>query len=97
MLSLHDVDHALTGAGLRHPAFRLVRDGEAIVPADYTRPARTGVARIDDLIDPGRVLDLFAGGATVVLQSLQRWWSPPPASAATSSWRWATPPRPMRT
>ncbi|HET6773914.1 MAG TPA: cupin domain-containing protein [Acidimicrobiales bacterium] len=76
MLSLCDVDHALTGAGLRHPAFRLVRDGEVIAPADYTRPARTGAARIDDLIDPGRVLDLFAGGATVVLQSLQRWWEP---------------------
>jgi hypothetical protein len=76
VLSLHDVDHALTGAGLRHPAFRLVRDGEAIAPADYTRPARTGAARIDDLIDPGRVLDLFASGATVVLQSLQRWWEP---------------------
>ena len=76
MLSLDDVDHALTGSGLRHPAFRLVRDGEALAPADYTRTARTGAARLDDLIDPGRVLDLFAGGATVVLQSLQRWWEP---------------------
>lgn len=76
MLSLADVDRALTGAGLRHPAFRLVRDGEALPPSLYTRRARTGAARIDDLIDPGRVLDHFAGGATVVLQGLQRWRAP---------------------
>jgi hypothetical protein len=76
VLSLADVDRALTGAGLRHPAFRLVRDGEALPPSLYTRRARTGAARIDDLIDPGRVLDHFAGGATVVLQGLQRWWAP---------------------
>jgi cupin superfamily protein len=61
---------------LRRPAFRLVRDGDVIPPSDYTRTARTGGTRIDDLIDPGRVIDLFAGGATVVLQSLQRWWLP---------------------
>jgi hypothetical protein len=78
VLSLADVDHALTGTGLRRPAFRLVRDGDVLPPSDYTRTARTGGSRIDDLIDPGRVLDLFAGGATIVLQSLQRWW--PPAS-----------------
>jgi hypothetical protein len=76
VLSLADVDRTVTGTGLRRPAFRLVRDGDVIPPADYTRTARTGGSRIDDLIDPGRVLDLFAGGATVVLQSLQRWWLP---------------------
>src|ERR671919_1598216 len=76
LLSLDDVDRALTGSGLRQPAFRLVRDGEPIDPSSYTRPARTGNRRFSDLIDPGRVLDLFAGGATVVLQSLHRWWPP---------------------
>lgn len=76
MLSLADTDRALTGAGLRHPAFRLVRDGEALPPSLYTRRARTGAVRVDDLIDPGRVLDHFAAGATVVLQGLQRWWAP---------------------
>jgi JmjC domain len=56
-----------------------VRDGEVLPPSSYTRGARTGSAHIDDLIDPGRVLDLFADGCTVVLQGLQRWW--PPAAA----------------
>jgi hypothetical protein len=76
VLSLADVDRALTGAGLRRPAFRLVRDGDVLPPSAYTRSARTGASRIDDLIDTGRVLDLFASGATVVLQGLQRWWAP---------------------
>jgi ribosomal protein L16 Arg81 hydroxylase len=54
----------------------VVRDGEVIDRAGFTRPARTGASHYDDLIDPGRVLDLFASGATVVLQSLHRWWPP---------------------
>ena len=74
LLSLGDVDRALTGSGLRQPAFRLVRDGEPVDPRSYTRLGRTGRHQFSDLIDTGRVLDLFAGGATVVLQSLHRWW-----------------------
>jgi hypothetical protein len=76
VLSLADVDRALTTAGLRRPAVRLVRDGEILPPGDYTKAARTGASRIDDLIDPGRALDLFGAGATIVLQGLQRWWPP---------------------
>jgi bifunctional lysine-specific demethylase and histidyl-hydroxylase NO66 len=76
LLSLADVDRALTGSGLRRPAVRVVRDGEILDPATWTRRARTGSTWIDDLVSPARVLDLFAGGATVVLQSLQRWWPP---------------------
>lgn len=76
LLSLADVDRALTGQGLRTPAFRMVRDGEPLDPGRYTRSVRTGRHRIDDMIDPGRVLDLYARGTTVVLQSLQRWWPP---------------------
>ncbi len=76
LLSLDDVDRALTGSGLRQPAFRLVRDGEPLDPRSYTRPGRTGHHQFSDLIDTGRVLELFSGGATVVLQSLHRWWPP---------------------
>src|ERR671913_1917549 len=76
LLSLGDVDRAISGSGLRHPALRLVRDGRALDPATFTRPARTGATRYADLVDPGRVLDRFADGATIVLQSLHRWWPP---------------------
>ncbi len=76
LLSLADVDAQLTGAGLRRPAVRLVRDGEVLDPATWTRRARTGATWIDDLVHPGRALGLFAEGATIVLQSLHRWWPP---------------------
>ena len=45
VLSLADVDRALTGSGLRRPAVRLVRDGEILPPGDYTKTARTGASR----------------------------------------------------
>src|SRR3546814_8733243 len=74
LLSLADVDDQLSGAGLRRPAVRLVRDGEVLDPSSWTRRARTGAVWIDDLVHPARTLALFADGATIVLQSLHRWW-----------------------
>jgi bifunctional lysine-specific demethylase and histidyl-hydroxylase NO66 len=76
LLSLADVDAQVTGAGLRRPAVRLVRAGEVLDPATWTRRARTGRTWVDDLVDPARALALFADGATIVLQSLHRWWPP---------------------
>jgi hypothetical protein len=70
LLSLAGVDEALTGRGLRYPAVR------AVDRHLFTRTARSGRARLDDLVDAGRLLELFADGATVVLQALQRWWPP---------------------
>ena len=74
LLSLDDVDHLLSDTALRAPAFRVVKDGSPIPTQQYLRRARVGSRQIDDLIDPGRVHALFAGGATVVLQGLQRYW-----------------------
>ncbi|CAN5506808.1 hypothetical protein BH23ACT3_BH23ACT3_18530 [soil metagenome] len=76
LLSLVDVDSLLTGYGLRRPSVRLVREGEMIEPSSWTRRVRTGAVTVDDAIDPARVLDHYADGATVVLQSLHRWWPP---------------------
>lgn len=76
LLSLADVDGQLSGAGLRRPAVRLVRDGEVLHPSTWTRRARTGATWVDDLVHPGKLLGLFSDGATIVLQSLHRWWPP---------------------
>ncbi|MET0727443.1 MAG: cupin domain-containing protein [Acidimicrobiales bacterium] len=76
LLSLEDVDRQLNWGGLRRPVIRLVRDGEVLDPATWTRRARTGPVWVDDLVHPGRTLGLFADGATIVLQSLHRWWAP---------------------
>jgi hypothetical protein len=76
LLSLADVDHIVSTTAPRRPAIRLVRDGEPIPPASYTRTAQVGGERVEGLIEPGRVFDLYGQGATIVLQSLQRSWAP---------------------
>ncbi|MGE3622209.1 MAG: cupin domain-containing protein, partial [Acidimicrobiia bacterium] len=76
LLSLADVDAQLSGAGIRRPAVRVVRDGQPVDPARWTRRARSGRTWIDDLVHPARLFGLFEEGATIVLQSLHRWWPP---------------------
>jgi hypothetical protein len=76
LLSLDDVDRILATTSPRVPAFRMVKDGKPLPPSAYTRSGRVGSQPLDDLADPGRVFDQFAGGATIVLQSLHRYWTP---------------------
>lgn len=53
-----------------------MRNGEVLGSSRWTRRARTGSVWVDDLVDPAKTLTLFAEGATIVFQSLQRWWPP---------------------
>lgn len=76
LFSLGDVDHLISAAGLRTPAFRMVADGKPLPPEAYTKSGRIGSRPLADLADPGRIYELFAGGATIVLQSLHRSWPP---------------------
>jgi bifunctional lysine-specific demethylase and histidyl-hydroxylase NO66 len=76
LLSLDDVDRILATTSPRVPAFRLVKDGKPLPPSAYTRTGRVGSQPLSDLADPGKVFDLFHGGATIVLQSLHRSWAP---------------------
>ncbi|MFP5326107.1 MAG: cupin domain-containing protein, partial [Acidimicrobiia bacterium] len=76
LFSLADADEAISGRGLRRPALRMVQDGEVLPASLWTRRARTGSVWIDDLVDPAKALSLFDAGATIVFQSLQRWWPP---------------------
>jgi bifunctional lysine-specific demethylase and histidyl-hydroxylase NO66 len=76
LFSLGDVDHILSSTTPRFPAFRMVKDGRQLDPRSYTRAGRVGGQPVDDLADPGAVYELFHGGATIVLQSLHRFWPP---------------------
>lgn len=76
LLSLDDVDRILSTTSPRAPAFRMVKDGKPLPPSAYTRSGRMGSVPLSDLADPGRIFDQFYGGATIVLQSLQRSWAP---------------------
>jgi lysine-specific demethylase/histidyl-hydroxylase NO66 len=76
LFSLGNVDHILSLTTPRFPAFRMVKDGRQLDPWSYTRSGRVGGQPVDDLADPGAVYELFHGGATIVLQSLHRFWPP---------------------
>jgi bifunctional lysine-specific demethylase and histidyl-hydroxylase NO66 len=76
LLSLDDVDRFLTTTALRSPFFRLVKAGERIAEAAYTRSGRAGSREVRGIADPARVAALFEDGATIVLQGLHRWSEP---------------------
>jgi ribosomal protein L16 Arg81 hydroxylase len=76
LLNLADVDHLVMATLLRSPAVRLVKDGKPIPPSSYTHTITIGARKVSEAIRPERVLDAFAGGATIVLQALHRQWTP---------------------
>lgn len=76
LLSLHDVDHLLTSTALRTPALRIAQDGSVLPSAAYTRSATIAGAPLTGLVDARKVVELFSGGATLVLQGLHRYWPP---------------------
>jgi hypothetical protein len=71
LLTIAEVERRVTAGGLRHPAFRVVKEGATIGLGDYaedipwTPTAFSGTARVE------RVADQFERGATIVLQALQ--------------------------
>lgn len=74
LFSLADVDALISSAALRAPAFRMVKDGRPLRQEVYTKSGRIGSKPVADLADPGRVFEQFRLGATIVLQSVHRYW-----------------------
>jgi Cupin superfamily protein len=75
LLSEADVERLVCSAGIRYPAFRLVKEGAQLDVGTYTedirwRPPLTAVA------DVGRVAEEWEAGATIVLQALHVLWRP---------------------
>jgi hypothetical protein len=75
LLSLDDVDELVSRRGLRTPFLRIAKDGQLIDTARFTGSGGAG-AQIADQVSDDRVLELFAGGCTLVLQGLHRLWPP---------------------
>jgi JmjC domain len=71
LLSIAEVERRVTEGGLRHPAFRVVKEDAKIVLGDYaedipwTPTSFSGSALVE------RIAAQFEGGATIVLQALQ--------------------------
>ncbi|MEV6811549.1 cupin domain-containing protein [Micromonospora sp. NPDC051296] len=73
LLSPADADELLSRRGLRTPFLRVARDGQLLPAARYTGGGGAG-AEIGDQVLDEKVLELYAGGATLVLQGLHRNW-----------------------
>jgi mannose-6-phosphate isomerase-like protein (cupin superfamily) len=77
LLSFDDVDALLTSTAIRTPAVRLAQNGSVLPASSYTRSGATLAGQaLTGLVDARKVIDLFEGGATVVLQGLHRYWPP---------------------
>jgi mannose-6-phosphate isomerase-like protein (cupin superfamily) len=77
LLSFDDVDHLLTSTAIRTPAVRLAQNGSVLPASAYTRSGATLAGQaLTGLVDARKVIDLFEGGATVVLQGMHRYWPP---------------------
>ncbi|HEX2774937.1 MAG TPA: cupin domain-containing protein, partial [Micromonosporaceae bacterium] len=75
LLSPADADELLSRRGLRAPFLRVAKEGQLVSPARYTGSGGAGAEVGDQVLDE-RVLQLYADGATLVLQGLHRIWPP---------------------
>ena len=75
LFGVDDVD-TIVASSVRVPAIRMVRGGERIPPSEFCSPTRIGSTTLTDTADARKVLDQIRRGATLVLQSLQRTWTP---------------------
>ncbi|MEU4717847.1 cupin domain-containing protein [Micromonospora purpureochromogenes] len=73
LLSLADADELLSRRGLRTPFLRVAKDGQLVPAARYTGGGGAGAEITDQVLDE-KVLELYASGATLVLQGLHRTW-----------------------
>lgn len=76
LLTWENIDSLLNDQAIQAPAFRMVRDNELIPQGLVCRPERSTSLGLSGLMDPARVLSALGGGATLVLQGLNRFWPP---------------------
>jgi len=69
------VDELVSRRGLRAPFLRVAKDGTTFGDRSFTAGAGVG-AGIGDQVSDDKLVGLFAGGATLVLQGLHRVWPP---------------------
>ncbi|MGO0575068.1 cupin domain-containing protein [Ornithinimicrobium panacihumi] len=75
LFSLAAVDELISQRGLRTPFLRVAKDGTTLPDRAFTSGGGIG-AGIADQVNDDKLLQLFANGATIVLQGLHRTWAP---------------------
>ncbi|MFC7549950.1 cupin domain-containing protein [Plantactinospora sp. GCM10030261] len=75
LLSPEDADELFSRRGLRTPFLRVAKDGQVLPASRYTGGGGAG-AEIGDQVLDEKILQVYADGATLVLQGLHRTWPP---------------------
>ncbi|HKG49027.1 MAG TPA: cupin domain-containing protein [Actinomycetales bacterium] len=75
LLSAQAVDELVSERGLRTPFLRVAKNGTTLAERSFTAPGGVGAA-IGDQVSDDKLVQLFGGGATMVLQGLHRIWPP---------------------
>ena len=75
LFSASAADELITDRALRTPFVRMAAEGAILPPDSFTGSGGFGAEGADQL-DSAKVLEQFAGGATLVLQGLHRTWQP---------------------
>ena len=76
LASLDDLDQMLASLGLRASSLRMVKDGNTLPVSSYSHPPGPKSRTTDPLVDAAAVYRRFEEGATIVLESLHRYWRP---------------------
>ncbi len=76
LASLDDLDRTVASLGLRASSLRMVRDGKTLSVSSYTTSAGSKSRTNDPQVDAASVYRRFEEGATIVLESLHRYWRP---------------------
>ena len=76
LFDIGQADHLITETAIRTPQLRLAKSGSVLPESRFTKQASIAGKPMTGLIDGRKVLDEFAGGATIVFQGLQRYWQP---------------------
>lgn len=76
LASLDDLDRIIASSGLHASYLRMVRAGETLPDGSYTRRPGKRSRGTEPLVDAQAVFAAYDNGATVVLESLHRYWPP---------------------
>lgn len=76
LASFADLDRMLSSLGLRESNLRMVKDGQTLPVAAYTTPPSGRSRGSERSVSGAMVYERYADGATIVLESLHRYWEP---------------------
>lgn len=76
LASFDDLDRMISSRALQASRLRMVKDGTPLARSSYTVAAGGRSRGAEDLVGPALVYARYSEGATIILESLHRYWRP---------------------